>query len=242
VTTPAYAELVSAVRREAESMLAAGRQDLDRSVPTCDGWTVDDLFRHVAGVFTFVSTIVHERATSRPEQVELPASETSSDVLAHALEELVDGLRSCDADTPMWNWSSQPDDAAFWARRMAHEAAVHRFDAQRSFDVAQPVDADLARDGLDELVDVILPRVVARDRPSLPVGTFLFASGDDELWQVQVDDDGVRRLDALKEPDVTVRGTTSALLLAAYSRVPWSSLELSGDTTLLDGWSKAFSF
>lgn len=242
MTTPAWSELVSAIRREGEGMIAAARQGLDEPVPTCDGWTVDDLLRHVAGVFTFVSTIVHERATSRPGKVELPDGETSADVLAHALEELVDGLRACEADTPMWNWSPQPDTAMFWARRMAHEAAVHRYDAQRAHGVAQPVDADLARDGLDELVDVIIPRVVERDQPTLPDGTFLFVAGDDDVWRVQVDHDGLRRLDALKEPDVTVRGTTSALLLAAYSRVPWTSLDVSGDDGLLASWSKAFSF
>jgi hypothetical protein len=41
-----------------------------------------------------------------------------------------------------------------WARRQAHEAAVHRVDAQRAAGAARPggVDAGFAADGLDELL------------------------------------------------------------------------------------------
>lgn len=242
MTTPSYLELVSAVRREGEALIAAGTQGLGDAVQACDGWTVEDVFRHVADVYTFAGTIVHERATARPQRPELPTDVPATELLAHALEELVDGLRACDADTPMWNWSAEPDVAAFWARRMAHESAVHRFDAQRAHGVAQPVDADLARDGMDELVDVILPRIVERDRPPLPEATYVFHAAEEQTWTLRVDTDGVRRLDTSKSPDVTVRGTASALLLAAYSRVPWTSLEIEGDQARLDEWTKAFRF
>ena len=41
---------------------------------------------------------------------------------------------------------------------------------------------------------------------------------------------------------MTVRGTPSALLLAAYNRVRWTSLEAEGDTALLDEWSQLLKF
>jgi hypothetical protein len=41
---------------------------------------------------------------------------------------------------------------------------------------------------------------------------------------------------------VTVHGTTSALLLASYSRVPWTSLETEGDADLLAAWTKTMNF
>lgn len=243
MTTPSYAELVTTVRREGEAIVAAAGQGLDDAVPACEGWTVEDLLRHVAQVYTFAGSIVHNRATSRPAPVELPTDRPAVDLLAHALDELVDDLRACDADTPMWNWSpSQPDTAAFWARRMAHESAVHRFDAQRAHGVAQPVDADLARDGLDELVDVILPRVVERDQPTLPEAVYVFNASEEHTWTLQVGADGVTRRDTAKSPDVVVRATTSALLLAAYSRVSWASLDVEGDAQRLEDWSKAFRF
>jgi hypothetical protein len=41
---------------------------------------------------------------------------------------------------------------------------------------------------------------------------------------------------------VTARGTASALLLAALNRVPWTSLEVEGNASLLDAWSKSLTF
>jgi hypothetical protein len=52
----------------------------------------------------------------------------------------------------------------------------------------------------------------------------------------------VQRLEVLSEPAVSVSGTTSALLLASYSRMPWTSLEMDGDIELLTRWTTAMRF
>jgi uncharacterized protein (TIGR03083 family) len=243
MTTPPYAELVAFVRSEGEAIVSASRQGVDAPVPTCGDWTVADLCRHVGRVYAYVAHIVEHRLTSASDV--RPDPEDGADPVewvAETLDDLVAALGGCDADTPMWNWSPEPHVAAFWARRMAHESAVHRFDAQRAHGVAQPVDADLAADGLDELVDVLLPRVAARDSLSPPAATFVFESVEDGAWRVRTDEGGVSRADVDAVPDVTARGTTSALLLAAYNRVPWTSLEVVGDTGALDAWSRTFRF
>ncbi len=53
--------------------------------------------------------------------------------------------------------------AGFWTRRQAHELTVHRYDAQLAAGTTAPVDADLAADGIDELLVVMLP-FAASDR------------------------------------------------------------------------------
>jgi uncharacterized protein (TIGR03083 family) len=243
VTTLSYPELLSAVRREGEGILSAAGQGLDVDVTTCGDWRMPQLLTHVASVYRRAATVVGERATEAvawqppPEDVEGPVS-----YLGDALDELVQALSEADPDTPVWNWSPQPQVAAFWARRMAHESAIHRYDAQRANGVAQPVAAELAHDGLDELVDVILPRVVARDSLTLPTMTVVFEATDEGTWALRLDGADVVRLDVAKTPDVTVRGPTSALLLAAYSRVAWSSLDVEGDASVLDAWSKTLAF
>lgn len=240
--TISYRELLTSIRGEGEGIVAAAGQGLEVAVPTCGDWQMPQLLTHVASVYHRVATVVGERATSAvpwnppPDDIDDPVA-----YLNEALEELVQALSEADADTPVWNWSPEPQVAWFWARRMAHESAVHRFDAQRAHDVAQPIAADLAHDGLDELVDVILPRVIDRDRPSLPTGTYVFAAGDD-CWNVELDGATARRVETAKSPDVTVRGTTSALLLAAYGRVPWTSLDVDGEASLLTDWSKTITF
>jgi len=240
--TMAYSEFVTAVRSEGQGLLAAAGQGGDDPIPTCDEWTMDRLLRHIGRIWTYVGTIVGERLTSPPDRPTMPDDKTPVEFATEALDDLVDALMSCESDTPMWNWADQPPTAAFWARRMAHEAAVHRYDAQSAHDMAQPIAAELAQDGLDELVDVILPVIVARDTPALPEATYAFVAPDEEAWCIRLGSDGITRADAGATPDVTVRGTTSALMLAALNRVEWSSLEIDGDEGLLDAWSKAMRF
>jgi len=243
MTNIPYAELTAAVRGEGEAIVAAARMGLDVAVPTCGDWQMPDLLRHVAAVYHRAATAVDQRAT-QPVEWQAPGDDGADPiaVLADALDELVHALSGADADTAVWNWSGRDQNASFWARRMAHESAVHRFDAQRAHGMAQPIDADLAHDGLDELVDVIAPRVVERDQVELTEATYSFVATDEGVWHVQFGPDGLQRLDVAKEPDVTARGTASALLLAAYARVPWTSLEVDGDMAALDAWNASLRF
>jgi len=241
--TPPHAELVAAVRREGEAILSAGRIDMDAHVPTCGDWSMRDLLVHVGRVFHRAAELVEERSTTAKDYPPEPAGDVDAvDYLAEMLDELVSALAGADSDAPVWNWSGEDQVAGFWARRMAHEAAVHRYDAQRAHGLAQPIDADLADDGMDELVDLLLPRIVERDQPELPTGVYAFSATDGGEWVVRCGPDGVERLATAKGADVTISGPASAVLLASYGRVKWASLETSGDEGLLPAWSTAFKF
>lgn len=241
--TPAYNELVAAIRQEGEAIVAAGRLGLDVDVPTCGDWTMADLLRHVGRVYLRAGTLVGDRSTTQQDYPPEPAADADPiEYVCDALDELVAALSSSDPETPVWNWSDEPHVAAFWARRMAHESTIHRYDAQRAHALAQPIDADLAHDGMDELVDVIVPRVLTRDEPELPAATVLFVATDEGEWPLRFGPDGVERLDVAKEPDVTVTGTASALLLAAYGRVPWSAQNVAGDGAVLEEWAEKLRF
>jgi len=233
VGTPSYTELVTAVRREGETLLTAASQGLDAWVPTCEEWNVEALVEHVAGVYNNVLNLVSQRITT-PSWDEVPLPDGAPmDVLRELLDDLVVALSDAEADTPVWNWAKGSDDvAAFWARRMAHESSVHRFDAQRAHGIAQPIDAELAADGVDELLDVIGPRVYKRDSLSGPNGT----------WSIQLSAEGMERLAVASSPQARARGTSSALLLAAYGRIPWSSQDVEGDESLLQAWSDCMNF
>lgn len=243
MSTPSYSEYVATIRKEGEAILAAARYGVDEPVPTCGEWTVGNLLTHLGRVYNRAATVVSERLTSPLELPPEPPDGTDAiDYVTDALDDLVAALTSADPDTPVWNRFPEPQTATFWARRMAHESAVHRYDAQRAHDVAQPIDADLARDGLDEMIDVLLPFIVTRDDVKLPEATYILSTTDDGDWIVRLGAEGVERLDVAKEPDVTVRGTPSALLLAAYNRVRWTSLEVDGDGALLGQWSALLKF
>ncbi|MBV9870246.1 MAG: maleylpyruvate isomerase family mycothiol-dependent enzyme [Frankiaceae bacterium] len=243
MTTPSYAELVTAVRREGEGLLAAASLGSDADVPTCEAWSMSDLVIHTADVYRYAAMIVSNRLVEQPdERPGVPEGEPI-DVYRDALDEVVAALQDAEPDTSAWNWTAgEPHVAAFWARRMAHESSVHRFDAQTAHGVVQPIDAELAEDGIDELVDVIAPRVYHRDSVIGPTGTIVLASSDSETWNLELLTDGVRRIDPPSSPDAAVTGTTSTLLLACYGRVPWTALAVTGDEELLTAWTGSLNF
>jgi hypothetical protein len=244
MSSPSYSELVTAVRREGEGIHTAGGMGLDAPIPTSDDWDVGALMHHVGRIYVYVAQLLTSRATEMPEsRRELPDGAPLT-VFNDALDEVVAALQDADAATPVWNWAEgSPDVAMFWARRMAHESSVHRFDAQAAHGVLQPIAPEIAADGLDELIDVIARRIYSRDEIDTgPTGTIAMQSSDNRAWRLQLEPDGLHRLEVLDAPDVTVRGTTSALLLASYSRIPWSSVETEGDTDLLVRWTTAMNF
>lgn len=243
MTTPSYSELVTAIRREGEGIATAASMGTDAAISTCGDWDVEALVQHVSRIYARIARIVSTRATEQPETGSVVPDGDTVEVLRDLLDDLVTALSECDPDTPVWNWEpTAPQVATFWARRMAHESSVHRFDAQVAHGVMQPIDAELASDGIDELIDVIAHQVYSRDNVAGPTGTVRLQSSDSEAWHLQLEPDGLRRIGIIKEPDVTVSGTSSALLLAAYSRIPWTSLEVTGDVDLLDRWSAAMNF
>lgn len=243
MTTASFSELVATIRREGEGICSAGAVDLEVKVPTCGDWTMRELLAHVASVYRRAATAVGERATTEVAWTAPPDDlEDVSAYLAEALDDLVHALSDSDAETPVWNWSGEDQTARFWARRMAHESAVHRYDAQRAHGVAQPIDTDLSCDGMDELVDLVLPRIITRDQPDLPTGVYQFVATDGSEWVLRSGDEGIERLAAPRNVDVMISGPASAVLLAAYGRVKWASLETSGDEQLLTAWSNAFRF
>ena len=65
---------------------------------------------------------------------------------------LVSALRAADPGLSCWTFLEAPSSLAFWARRQAHETAIHRVDAELASGAPAPFPADFAADGVDELI------------------------------------------------------------------------------------------
>ena len=235
-----HSEYVAAVRRNGAGLLSAASLGLDAPTPCCPDWTVEQLVRHVGKVYAWVNLIVTTRATSKPPERPKLGEGDPLALTGDQLDELVQHLAG-DPEMPVWNWSGQPDDLAFWARRMAHESAIHRYDAQDAHGVAQPIDEDLAADGIDELIDVIIPVGFTSDAVTTP-GAIRLVSSEDGEWRLGISADGVERLDRSPEDATVVTGTSSDLLLAATGRIRWDSLDVGGDPGVLETWTAALDF
>lgn len=235
-----YSEYVSVVRREGASLAGVGPLGLDDPVPTCPGWTVGRLLLHVGRIYRYAAEILETRATKAPERPERPPADSDPvEYVLDGLEEIVTALGEVEADTPVWNWSVQPDVAVFWARRMAHESLIHRVDAKLAHDVANVIDADLAVDGVAELLDTLAPRVFDRGIAGLAGTMHLSATDADAPWTVKLAPDSItvsRGASGSRSADVTLRGKASDLLLVLYNRADADTVDLDGDEGLLARW------
>ena len=79
------------------------------------------------------------------------------ELLDRAYGELVAELTTRDPGAPGGTWYPPDPTVGFWFRRMAQESVIHRIDAELGAGAAiAPVPADLAVDGVDELLKVFV--------------------------------------------------------------------------------------
>ena len=236
---------LAALRADGDAFRAAvtGDAPLTARVPTCPEWTVSDLVRHLARIYGYVWRHVSRGVTDLPEPFELAADVDVVEAWTEEFTELLAALDAVDPDLPAYNWAPQAKKAAFWPRRMAHETAIHRWDAQMATGLAEPIEVRLAVDGVSEVLDTWLPagrRVVGTpDRLGMIA---LHATDADEVWYVRLRGTGVALLDTdtlLDDDDrherVTASGPASDLMLALWGRVAFDNLMVGGDAALLEG-------
>ncbi|MFI6516582.1 maleylpyruvate isomerase family mycothiol-dependent enzyme [Spirillospora sp. NPDC050679] len=222
--------------------------DYARPVPTCPGWTVADLTRHLGGVHRWAGGMVRVRTPRRVGLRDLgvtfpPENGGLPDWFAEGGAALAAALRAADPETPMWTWGPDPH-ASFWARRMVHETAVHRCDAEFALGRAPVVDTAVALDGVAEFL-VNLPSAVAF-APKVENlrgedETLGFAATDvNASWTVRLEPEGFTWREGGGAAEVTVRGSVSDLYLLLWGRLRPGDprLEVAGDAGLLAHWAE----
>lgn len=131
-----------------------------RRVPTCPDWDADDLLWHLTNVQWFWGEIAERRLTEHQQvrAMETGREERPTDragLLAaydRWSERLHRQLSALSPDTELWMWADDHS-AAYIARRQAHEALVHRLDAELTAEAERaPIDCRLAADGVDEVL------------------------------------------------------------------------------------------
>jgi len=222
----------------------AAADPLDAPVPTCPAWTLGDLLGHLGDVYDRVTRNLPRGTVERPES-ELATLPPTGPALLDWWDEryakVLAVLEQVDPELPAWNPWPQAKNAGFWLRRMAHETAVHRWDAQLAVGLPEPVDAPLAADGVLEVLDSWLPAGRRRGRTDVSGLVALCAHDLGREWYVRLRGAGIAVLDtdtilddtAYRERAVA-SGTASDLVLALYGRVPFDGLSVQGDQRLLD--------
>jgi uncharacterized protein (TIGR03083 family) len=154
------AEHIEMLRREGELLAdAAERAGLDAAVPPCPPWQVRDLLRHTGYIHRWAARHITERpgqVIDGPTEAEIlcggaPDSELLAWFLAGCAT-LAETLATADPALEFATFMAAPSALAFWARRQAHETAIHRADAESAAGTTPEYPAEFAADGIDELI------------------------------------------------------------------------------------------
>jgi uncharacterized protein (TIGR03083 family) len=239
---------------------AVADADPARPVPTCPEWTLAQLTAHVGSGHRWAATIVERRATvpvpnAEADDLEVPedAAQRTAWLLAGA-RRLGDAVRDLAPETPVWTWSADQT-AGFWLRKVTHDTLVHRLDAELAVGRDLTVAADLAADGVSDLLASITTLSPADSADPQFAGLL----GDGETLHFHATDPGlgpagewlVRRTPTVVawehghgRADVAVRGPALDLLLVLNRRAAPgdAAVEVLGDGRLLAHWLEHSAF
>ena len=130
----------------------------DAPVPCCPDWNADDLLWHLAKVQYFWGTVVREGlAGDKADQLTPERPGDRAGLLAfyeNASGRLGRVLAATAPEAAAWTWSLEQT-AGFIRRRQAHEALIHRVDAELVTGNRSPIDPLLGADGVDEALRVM---------------------------------------------------------------------------------------
>jgi uncharacterized protein (TIGR03083 family) len=240
---------IEAISREGEQLAAAAsRARLDDPIPWCPGWDTRDLLRHLSEIHLWAASHVARRAVrdGASELVDLeaawpdlaifwPDDETLIDYYVATNANLVAELESAPSDLATWTFLPAPSPRQMWARRQAHETAIHRFDAESATASVSGFDPTFASDGIDEILTAMAPR--ADELPLESCVTMAISPSDvEERWVVTLGPDGIDAVRADGPADLVLGGLASDLYLAVWNRGDDTAITLTGDPAVLDIW------
>ncbi|MGC5363651.1 maleylpyruvate isomerase family mycothiol-dependent enzyme [Streptomyces sp. DT24] len=235
--------------------------DLTLPVPSCPGWNVGQLLRHLGGAQRWAEEIARTRATQPPPDDHFRDLSAYTDEdpallgpwLTEGAERLADTLSAAGPDAEVW--SPVPGGTtAFLARRFTHETVIHRADAFLALGAEFTVAEEVALDALDEWMELgslpVMLDIRSGLRELLGPGRTVHLHATDTApeaaaeWLVDLTGDTITWRRAHEKAAVAVRGPLTDLLLAVYRRRPvrGEGVEVLGDERLLDSWLEQVGF
>ena len=157
-----YARFLDCLAADFARLRALVPTDPTAAVPTCPGWTVADLTHHLGEVYLHKTMAMREGAEPDPWPPKELANEAPLALLDRAYASLLDEFAAREPSDAAGSWYTPDQSVGFWIRRMAQETVIHRIDAELGTgQPVAPVPADLAVDGIDELLKVFVAYSVA---------------------------------------------------------------------------------
>lgn len=229
-------------------------------VPACPAWDASDLLWHLTGVQRFWTHVVASRPAQPTEEEGAGERPADHPTLLAAFDDATAGLaaalESADPTHEAWTWSDDHT-VGFILRRQAHEALIHRIDAEQAAGTSTDVDPTLAADGVLEALQVMYGGCP-------PWGTFTPGEGllrldatdtGDEIWvrlgtfsgtdpgsgTSYADEPDLHVVDAPgdeTEPDVVIDGPAGALDAWLWHRGGDDDLAVAGDREVFSAFEQ----
>lgn len=237
----------------------------DAPVHTCPGWNADDLLWHLGEVQWFWGTILTQGLQTEAQIDAMERPERPSDrsglltFFDQATAQLQQGCELEVGDQERWMWAYDPalHTAHYIRRRQAHEALMHRIDAELTAGVPiASIDVDLAADGVDEILSIMLAGApdwseFAPDREHI---VQVETSDTDDTWLLQLghltghDPDSRQRIDEQSVqiitqgvPTATIRGRSADLDTWLWGRPSSEPLNSQGNDQTLRAFGELIS-
>jgi len=243
------AEHIDMLRRQGGWLAdAAERAGLDAAVPPCPPWQVRDLLRHTGYIHRWAARHITERPgqviDGPPEAEILRGGTADSELLAWfraGYAALAETLATADPALECATFMAAPSALAFWARRQAHETAIHRADAESAADTTPEYPPEFAADGIDELIMGFGQRRKYRPETSADGGMQVLATDTGDAWHLDVDQGRIRAHRGPGPDGCTVSGPASGVYLFLWNRSDdaQANVTVTGDRGFLTAWQSS---
>jgi uncharacterized protein (TIGR03083 family) len=218
---------------------AVERVGFDAAIPTCPGWVMRDLVLHLGEVHRWATIVVRD-GLSKPSAVpadhlgELPPDGGLLAWFDDGQRRLVETLAAAPADLTAFTFLADPRaPKLFWARRQTHETGMHRVDAESATGSITPFSADLAADGIDEMLTGFVPRPHTPLRAEPPVTMSITLADHPGVWRLRIGDGPTITTRDEGSADCRVVGSASDVFLALWNRQGIEPLTVSGAPAVL---------
>lgn len=207
-------------------------EQLSLLVPTCPGWMVIDVLKHLS----FGLGVCYPIAAATPpdSQAELVFQTADRSTVnaegAEAVAAFRTNMANCLAllselnpEAPCWTYAG-PGTVSFWIQRAASETTIHRYDVERALGIQPALTPDRSADGIDEALEFALP--FAATKVGAPKAALHLEATDSTL----------RRSIGEGTTDITFTGDSYDLLLQLWGREPTNKVQIDGDEQDATEW------
>jgi uncharacterized protein (TIGR03083 family) len=232
--------------------------DMRTAVPSCPGWNVGQLVRHLGHAHRWTAEIIAAGPAGDPppedgvrilDRFDREVSAELAGWLVQSAEVLVERLRAAGPHATVWTpIPGVTPTASFYARRMTHETVIHRADGVLALEGRYLLDPYVAVDAIDEWMELgSLPHMITI-KPELgellaPGRTLHLHATDapadaDAEWVVDLSGHNLSWRKGHEKCSAAIRASLVDLLLVLYRRrsPAVETVDIVGDRGLVEYW------